>query len=110
MGQSEGTPHFQPQYVQSKPPVEYLRPLASDFLLAIGIILGMFLMWLGAVIAGGISGGYTIGNVIGAFGNFIAISALFLGAILRVDLDKLVRFGFILAAAILVAGVGFWPF
>lgn len=101
---------YQPQYVERRPPVEYLRPLASDFLLAIGIIIGLFLMMIGSMImgAGDSETANDLGNILKGFGNFIACAVLFLAAIVRVDIDKLVRFGFLLAAAILVAAVGFW--
>lgn len=109
MTQSASPPPYQQPYVQPKPPVEYLKPLASDFLLAIGITVGLFLMMIGAIIVGlTTGGGRDVGNIIESLGTFIITAALFLGAIVRVDIDKLVRFGFILAAALIIIIVGFW--
>jgi len=101
---------YQQPYVEHRPPVDYLRPLASDFLLAIGVILGLFLMMIGSMIAGAGDSQttYDLGLIMKGFGNFLVCAVLFLAAIVRVDIDKLVRFGFILGAAFLVALVGFW--
>jgi len=89
--------------------MDYIRPLASDFLLAIGIILGLFLMMIGSMITGaGNADAADWGNGIKSIGTFIATSLLFLGALVRIDVDRLVRFGFILAAALVIIGVGYW--
>lgn len=98
-----------PQQVPARPAADYLRPLASDFVLALGALLGLFLMMLGSIIAGLTTGdARSVGLILGSFGMFILTIVLLFGAIVRVDMDKLVRLAMILAAAFLIAEVGFW--
>lgn len=114
MAQSGMQPGMQPMYQQQtpagKPPVDYLRPLASDFLLAIGAAVALFLMMIGAIIAGlADSGGVRdLGYVLKSFGTFVISTILLFASIIRLDMDKLIRFGFILAAAVIIVFVGFW--
>jgi len=104
-------PMYQPQYIMAQhSPVDHLKPLASDFLLAVGAIIGIFLLMLGTLIYGLSLHGdvYNLGKVIAAFGVFIVSVVLLMGAIVRVDLDKLVRFGYIIAAVAILVWIGFW--
>lgn len=103
-------PVYQPQYVEHKP-VDYLRPLASDFVLALGTIVGLFLMMLGSLIWGLSSSQsvvWDLGKILAAFGTFIISAILLMGAIVRVDADKLVRVGYLIAAVAIIIYVGFW--
>jgi len=104
-------PMYQPQYIIAQhSPVDHLKPLASDFLLAVGAIIGIFLLMLGTLIYGLSLHGdvYNLGKVIAAFGVFIVSVVLLMGAIVRIDLDKLVRFGYIIAAVAILVWIGFW--
>lgn len=103
-------PMYQQQYVPQHNSVDHLRPLASDFLLAVGTIIGIFLMMLGTLIFGLSLHGdvYNLGKVIAAFGVFVVSVVLLMGAIVRVDADKLVRFGYIIAAVAILVWIGFW--
>lgn len=103
-------PMYQPQYMPQHNPVDHIKPLASDFLLAVGSIIGIFLMMLGTLIYGLSLHGdvYNLGKVIAAFGVFIVSVVLLMGAIVRVDADKLVRFGYIIAAVAILVYIGFW--
>ena len=102
-------PMYQPQYIPQHNPVDHIRPLASDFLLAVGSIIGIFLLMLGTLIFELSHGDvYSLGKVIAAFGVFIVSVVLLMGAIVRVDADKLVRFGYIIAAVAILIWIGFW--
>jgi hypothetical protein len=104
-------PMYQPQYMQPHSPVDHLKPLASDFLLAVGAIIGIFLMMLGTLIYGLSSlhsDVYNLGKVIAAFGVFIVSVVLLMGAIVRIDLDKMVRAAYIIAAVVILVWIGFW--
>jgi hypothetical protein len=104
-------PIYQQQYIPQHNPVDHLKPLASDFLLAVGTVIGIFLLMLGTLIFGLSSlhsDVYNLGKVIAAFGVFIVSVVLLMGAIVRVDADKLVRFGFIIAAVAVLVWIGFW--
>jgi hypothetical protein len=63
-------PPYQPQHKQA---IEYIRPFASDVILAIAIIVGLFFLMLGSVIYGtwDTSGGRDAGMIIKALGLFI---------------------------------------
>jgi hypothetical protein len=101
---------YQQQYMPQHNPVDHIRPLASDFLLAVGSIIGIFLMMLGTVISGLSLHGdvHNLGKVIAAFGVFIVSVVLLMGAIVRVDLDKVVRAAYIIAAVAILVYIGFW--
>jgi len=103
----------QPMYYQQMPPQapqrapsEYLKPLASDFLLVIGIVLGLFLMMLGTLI--GDMASRDFGLVLGSFGSFLLTAVLLFGAIIRVDMDKYVRVALILGAALIISSGLVW--
>ena len=97
-------------YVEHRSP-EYLRPLASDFLLVVGAILGIFLMMLGSLIWGMTSNNsaiWDLGKAIAAFGTFLITAVLLMGAFVRSDADKVVRAAYVIAAALILGLVGFW--
>ena len=101
---------YQPMYVEHKTP-DYLRPLASDFLLAIGAILGVFLMMLGSLIWGMTdthSAIWDLGKAISAFGTFLLTAVLLMGAFVRSDADKVVRAAYVISAALVLGLVAFW--
>jgi len=108
-------PPMQPPMYQPMPPPqhrpvsEYFRPLASDFLMAIVVVVGLFLMMLGSIIAGLFGGdAEAFGLVIRSFGVFVLTVILLFGALMRPDMDKMVRFGLILASAAIIIWANFW--
>lgn len=103
-------PMYQQQYVEHKP-IDYLKPMASDFLLAIGIVFGLFLMMLGSMFGGLTvhnSDIYKLGGVVDSVGVFLVAAILYMGAIVRVDLDKWIRVAFIVSATLIIVWTGFW--
>lgn len=98
-----------PQQAPPRPAGDYLRSSASDFVLALGVLLGLFLMMVGSIIAGlTVGDARSVGYILNSFGIFILTVVLLFGAIVRADMDKFVRLAMILAAAFLIAEVGFW--
>ncbi len=112
--QMQPGPAQQPMYPTMYPPqhgsTDYLKPLASDFLLAVGAIVGIFLMLLGSLIWGLTNQGsvYDLGKVLEAFGTFLVVAVLLMGAFVRSDADKVMRAGYVIAAALILGLVGFW--
>ncbi|MDH3364852.1 MAG: hypothetical protein OEM29_02440 [Thermoplasmata archaeon] len=100
-------PQYQPMH---KPPIEYIRPFASDVILAIAIIVGLFFLMLGSVIYGVAdeSEGRDAGMVLKALGLFIATAGMLLGAVLRTDMNKWVRVALLLSATMMIILIGFW--
>ncbi|UCE92146.1 MAG: hypothetical protein JSV90_03165 [Methanobacteriota archaeon] len=116
--QGKAEPAQQPQYPAYAPvyqpvhkqPIEYIKPFASDVILAMGIVVGLFLLMLGSII-GGMSdseAGWDAGMVLKALGLFIVTAAMLLGAVLRTDMNKWVRVALLLSATLLIILVGFW--
>lgn len=72
----------------------------------------MFLLMLGSLIFGAEttnwSGTATAGMVVKALGLFVVTAAMFMGGILRADMNKWVRVALLLSATVLVVLVGFW--
>lgn len=109
-GQYPGyAPVYQPVHKQ---PIEYLRPVVSDVLLAIGIVVGLFLLMLGWIIFGvaDTGSGRDAGQVVKALGLFILTAVMILGGLIRVDMEKWVRASLIVGAVLLISWVGFWTF
>ena len=98
---------YQPAH---RPPSEYVRSLASDLWLALGVVAGLFLLMIGSIVCGvaDTSGGWDAGMVVKALGLFIVTAAMFMGGILRNDMNKWVRVALLLAATVLIVLVGFW--
>lgn len=98
---------YQPAHKQ---PIEYIRPFASDVILAIGIVVGLFLLMIGSIIWGvaDTGGGRDAGMIVKALGLFITSVALMLGALLRSDMNKWVRVALLASATLLIILVGFW--
>ena len=116
--QDKAEPVQQPQYPAYAPayqpvhkqPIEYIKPFASDVILAIGIVVGLFLLMLGAIIHGVADeqAGRDAGMVLKALGLFIVTAAMLLGAVLRTDMNKWVRVALVLSATLFVILIGFW--
>jgi len=100
-------PVYQPVH---KPTIEYLKPLVSDVLLAIGAVAGLFLLMLGWIIFGVASdgGGRDAGQVVKAIGLFVLSAVMLLGGLIRVDMEKWVRTSLIIGAVLLITWEGFW--
>lgn len=78
--------------------------------MAIGLVLAVFLLWLGAVISGwGDHDVENAGNFVMSLGMLILTVVLFVGGIIRSDLDKWIRAAMIIGAVLLISWVGFWP-
>lgn len=107
-------PAYGMQYQQAhRPPGEFIKSFASDMWLALGIVAGFFLLMIGSMIYGiaDTSTGMDAGMIVKALGLFVVVSAMFLGALLRSDMNKWVRVALITSATLLVVLVGFWgPF
>jgi len=97
-----------PQQQPPRPPIEMMKPFASDTLLAIGGLLGLVLMLIGSWIVGLVGGGQNAGWLLKSIGVFVLSIVLLFGAFVRSDIDKHVRLGMILTAAFLIGYVGFW--
>ena len=78
-----------------------IKPLVSDFVVAIGAVLGLFLLMMGSLIYGLTQDYWEAGLVLGSLGAFILVSDLFMAAIMRADMEKWVRFALVAAATIL---------
>lgn len=107
-GQYPGyAPVYQPAHKQ---PIEYLRPVVSDVLLALGLVIGLFLLMLGWIIFGvaDTGAGRDAGQVVKALGLFVLSAVMFLGGLIRADMDKWVRSSLIIGAVLLISWVGFW--
>jgi len=82
----------------------------GDMFLAIAVALGLFLMWLGSLIAGtaDTQGGYDWGAAVKGLGMLAVTLAFYLGAMVRQDLDKNVRALMLLCGTLLIIFVGYW--
>lgn len=102
---------YQPVYQPvRRPMVEYAKTVVSDIMLVLGIVLSLFLVWLGAVIWGWSNDPdvQDVGMFIRSLGMFILTAAMFVGALLRTDWDKWVRFGVLLSATLILICIGYW--
>jgi len=89
---------------------EYMKPLMSDGMLVVLVVLGLLLMWLGSLLYG-VSDDVDVDKVglgVKSFGMLVVTMALLAGGILRTDMDRWVRVAMIGAAVVLVCIVGFW--
>lgn len=88
-----------------------MRKILSDVMMAIVLVLAIFLVWLGAVIAGWSSDNdiEKAGTFVSSFGMLLLTIALFVGGMIRADIEKWVRVAMIIGAVLLIAWVGFWP-
>ncbi len=105
-------PMYQPVYQPPhRHPSDYLKPLVSDLVLAIAIVIGLFFVWLGSLIWGVSDPGESgrdWGLGVKSFGMLILTIGLFLGGLLRSDMEKWVRVALIAASVLLIMFVGFW--
>jgi hypothetical protein len=91
--------------------IDHIRPLVSDALLAIALVLAIFLVWLGAVISGWSDDNdiEKAGMFVSSLGMLILTIILFVGGLIRSDLEKWIRVAMIIGAVLLISWVGFWP-
>jgi hypothetical protein len=89
---------------------EMMKTFVSDTILALGIVLGLFLVWIGALIWGfsGDPDVKNIGMLFRSFGILILSGGLLLGGLLRHDMDKWIRWMLILSATLILIFIGFW--
>ncbi len=103
---------YQPAYQppMHRPMSETMRGLVSDTVLVLAIGLGLLLTWIGAVIWGFSTDKDVdnIGMLFRSFGMLILTGGLFLGGLLRHDMDKWIRWMLILSATLLLIFIGFW--
>lgn len=79
--------------------------------MVLGLVLAIFLLWLGAIISG-MSDDNDIekaGTLVSSFGMLLITIVLFVGGLVRSDMDMWVRVALIISAVLLIAWVGFWP-
>jgi high-affinity Fe2+/Pb2+ permease len=91
--------------------IDHLKPLVSDALLAIAIVLAVFLVWLGGIINGWSTDNEVedAGSFVASIGMLVLVVVLFAGGLIRADMDKWVRVAMIIGAVLLMSWVGFWP-
>jgi TM2 domain-containing membrane protein YozV len=103
---------YQPAYQppMHRPMSETMRGMVSDTLLALGIGIGLVLTWIGAVIWGLVDDADAdkVGMFLRALGMLVLTGVLFLGGVLRHDMDKWIRWMLILSATLLLIFIGFW--
>jgi len=116
-GQSSGPmpqgpyPAYQPMYQPPhRHPSDYMKSIVSDMILALAVVVGLFLIWLGSLIAGtaDTSDGMQWGTGVKSFGMLALTVAFILGAMLRHDLEKWVRVALLVSATLLIIFVGYW--
>jgi len=103
-------PQYVPQYQPvHKSAIDY-RSFTSDLTLALGVVVGLFFIMLGSIIWGLADdvGWMEAGFVLKAFGLFVLVVVMYIGALLRSDMERWVRFAFVSSATALIVFVGFW--
>lgn len=89
---------------QPPPPPSGLAAIFSEMLIVAGVLLGILLIWIAQLI--GIYGTGTdalkIKLVLKGLGVMLSSGALIGGGILNKNIDKLVRFGMVLVAGLLI--------
>lgn len=103
---------YQPAY---QPPVhrpmsESMKGMFSNTILALGIGLGLVLLWIGALIWGftDTTDGQNVGMLIRSLGVLVLTAVLLIGGVLRDDLEKSMRWALIVAGTIVLVVIGFW--
>lgn len=93
-----------------KSSIEYARSFTSDLTLALGVVVGLFFIMLGSIIWGLADdvGWMEAGFVLKALGLFVLVAVMYIGALLRSDMERWVRFAFVASATVLIVFVGFW--
>ncbi|MCJ7606262.1 MAG: hypothetical protein MUO94_00250, partial [Thermoplasmata archaeon] len=83
-----------------KQTMDYIKPFASDVMLALGVIVGLVFIMLGSLIWGLADdiGWMEAGFVVKAFGLFVLVAVMYIGALLRSDMERWVRFAFVASA------------
>jgi len=87
-----------------------MRPLVGDFLLTVAALFGLALIWIGSIGIGtaDTAGGRDAWRVIQSIGSLALTAGFLMAAILRVDLDRVIRAAFLIAAVLIIAFVGFY--
>jgi len=100
-------PAYQPPHRKVS---DYVQVIVGDLFLAIAVALGLFLLWLGSLIYGvaDTDTGFDVGSAFHSFGMLLLTLALFLGAVLRHDMDNRVRVSLVTAGTLLIIFVGYW--
>lgn len=91
--------------------IDTVKRFVSDTPMVFGLVLAIFLVWLGAVI-GGWSNDNDIekaGSFISSLGMLVLTVVLLVGGLIRSDMEKWVRVAMIVGSLALIAWVGFWP-
>jgi len=91
--------------------IDTVKRAVSDLPMALGLVLAIFLIWLGAVISGWSDDNdiEKAGTFVMSFGMLLITIVLFVGGLVRSDMDMWVRVALIISAVLLIAWVGFWP-
>ncbi len=91
--------------------IDHIKPVFSDALMALGLALAIFLVWLGAVISGWSTDNDIdkAGSFVASFGMLLLTVVLLIGGLIRSDMERAVRVAMIVGAVVLIAWVGFWP-
>ena len=104
-------PAYQPVYQQPhKSMNDMVKMLVSDWVLALGVVIGLFILWIAALVWGSADtgDGRDWGQGIKSFGMLILSIVLFLGALLRHDMEKWVRVAMLASITLLLLVIGFW--
>ena len=103
---------YQPAYQppMHRPMSDMMRGFVSDTILALAVVLGLLLTWVGALIWGfsNDTDVQNIGMLFRSFGVLILTGALLLGGVLRQDMEKTVRWMLILGGTLILVVIGFW--
>ena len=91
--------------------IVHIKPVFSDALIALGLALAIFLVWLGAVLCGWATDNDIdkAGSFVSSFGMLLLTLVLLIGGLIRSDMEKWVRVAMIVGAVTLITFVGFWP-
>jgi len=82
----------------------------SDMMLAVAFVIGLLLMWIGALIWGTANDRNVedLGMIVKSLGVLALTGAMLLGGLVRHDMDKVVRGVLVIGAVLLLIFVGFW--
>lgn len=99
-------PVYQPPH---RAPIDYVKPFASDTILVLGIVVGMFFMMLGGILwaVADEEGIYELGNALEDIGMFLVVVAFLIGAVLRADMESKLRVALVVMAVLLVIWLGY---
>lgn len=100
-------PVYQPPH---KSAGESMKSLASDWIIALGAVVGLFVMWIGwlVYVVADSGDGRDVGQIVNSFGLLILTAVMMLGGIIRADMEKSVRGSLVIGAVVLVIFEGLW--